>query len=68
MRLPAQLFAVPIALVSLVEEHTAQFPGNVGLPEAGRINTLADLVRWEDAAGRPAWPTARRNTRKCCAL
>lgn len=37
VRLTAQLFGVPIALVSLVEQNTVQFPGNVGLPEAGRV-------------------------------
>jgi hypothetical protein len=37
VRLAAKLFAAPIALVSLVEEHSVSFPGNVGLPEAERV-------------------------------
>ena len=37
VRLAAKLFAVPIALVSLVEEHSVSFPANVGLPEAERV-------------------------------
>ena len=37
VRLTAKLFAVPIALVSMVDEHTVHFPGNVGLPDAGRV-------------------------------
>ena len=37
VRLTAKLFAAPIALVSLVEERTVLFAGNVGLPGAERV-------------------------------